>query len=322
MRTSKKPPRSAMKPSRIGLLLALGVAAAMLALPTAARASYPGANGRITFASRVVGGTYDIFVMNPDQTGLLKVTSDTANDRDPAISPDGTKIAFRTDRDGNDEIYVMNADGTDPTRLTTDAAQDYGPAWSPDGTSIVWVRQALGPPFVHVMNADGTNDRALARGGGTPHFSPDGQKIAFERLLNPPADLRRAVYIVNADGTHIQQVTPSSLNAGMPAWSPDGNRLVVASEICETCQESDLYTIKSNGKDLRRLTFYLGTGVNAHEPVWAPNGRQILFTHWDDLTTPMADLFLVDVDGGGTVNFTNTTGVLEREADWETLVDR
>jgi len=305
----------------IRLLVASGVAVAVVGLPTGAQATSPGANGRIVFASQALGGTYDVFTMNPDASGLVNVTNHPANDRDPAISPEGTKILFRTDRDGNDEIYLMNADGTNPIRLMNDPQQDYAPSWSPDGTEIVWVRQTPGlPPVMHVMNADGTNDHVVGR-GLNPQFSPDGSKIAFWRRVDPASLTPVAVFIMNADGTHPHQVTPSNLNGAMPDWAPDGNRLVVSSEVCGPCVESDLYTIKANGKDLRRLTNYVGTGVNAHEAVWSPNGKQILFTHWDVPFGSTADLYMVNVDGTGIANVTNTTGVIEREADWEVLTE-
>lgn len=143
------------------------------------------------------------------------------------------------------------------------------------------------------MNVDGTNDRVLGV-GNDPRFSPDGAKIAFGRRPNPTV-LDVAVFTMNVDGGHLRQVTPTNLNGAMPDWAPD--------------------------KDLRRLTNYVGTGVNAHEAVWSPNGQQVLFTHWDNPAFSTADLYVVNVDGTGIANVTNTTEVIEREADWETLTE-
>jgi TolB protein len=69
--------------------------------------------------------------MNPDGTGQVNLTNSAGNDDQPAWSPDGTKLAFRSDRDGNSEIYVMNSDGSDAIRLTNDPADDGSPAWRP-----------------------------------------------------------------------------------------------------------------------------------------------------------------------------------------------
>jgi Tol biopolymer transport system component len=69
--------------------------------------------------------------MNADGSGLKRLTNNDASDRQPAWSPDGTKIAFNSERDGNREIYVMNADGSGLTRLTNNDASDWDPAWSP-----------------------------------------------------------------------------------------------------------------------------------------------------------------------------------------------
>ena len=69
--------------------------------------------------------------MNADGSGLTNLTNNAALDAYSAWSPDGAKIAFSSNRDGNDEIYVMNADGSGLTNLTNDSAVDYAPTWSP-----------------------------------------------------------------------------------------------------------------------------------------------------------------------------------------------
>ena len=138
------------------LMLIVAVAGVQLA-PVAtnpAEASFPGANGKIAFAStRITGANVDnpegdseIFAMNPDGKGIEQLTVNDGNDYDPAWSAQGNAIAFVSQRDNqNEEIYVMDADGTDQTRLTANAASDTNPAFSPNG-SRDRVHRATGPP--------------------------------------------------------------------------------------------------------------------------------------------------------------------------------
>lgn len=76
-------------------------------------------------------GDGEIYVMNANGSGQMRLTNNSAEDGVPVWSPDGARIAFSSSRDGNWEIYVMNADGSGQMRLTNSSALDYKPAWQP-----------------------------------------------------------------------------------------------------------------------------------------------------------------------------------------------
>ncbi len=103
----------------------------------------------------------DIYVMNADGSGRRKLTHNARYNAEPAWSPDGRKIAFRSTRNGNRDIYVMNADGSGKRNLTRNPAQEGSPSWSPDGRRIAFVSNRDGRLEAHVMNADGSGQRSL-----------------------------------------------------------------------------------------------------------------------------------------------------------------
>jgi Tol biopolymer transport system component len=105
----------------------------------------------------------DIYVMNADGSGTRKLTHNALQNAEPAWSPDGRKIAFRSTRNGNRDIYVMNADGSGKRNLTRNAAWDSRPSWSPDGRKIAFVSNRDGRLEAHVMNADGSGQRSLTQ---------------------------------------------------------------------------------------------------------------------------------------------------------------
>jgi Tol biopolymer transport system component len=95
--------------------------------------------------------------MNANGSNQVNLTNHSAAfDGRAAWSPDGSKIAFTSTRDGNYEIYIMNANGTGVTRLTNHAELDSYPAWSPDGLKIAFRSDRAGNPEVYVMNANGS----------------------------------------------------------------------------------------------------------------------------------------------------------------------
>jgi len=104
--------------------------------------------------------------MNADSGGVTRLTNDPAAERFPSWSPDGKKIAFFSNRDGNGDIYIMNADGSGVTRLTDPLDRCAMPAWSPDGRQIAMECMHDEDPEIYVMNADGSGLTRLTNNSG------------------------------------------------------------------------------------------------------------------------------------------------------------
>jgi WD40 repeat protein len=129
-------------------------------------------------------GNSDIWRLD-EQGNEVQLTDSRADDLAPAWSPDGTKIAFESLRDGNSEIYAMNYDGSGQVNLTQNSAPDHTPTWSPDGTKIAFESLRDGAREIYVMNADGSEPTRLTFGPGlnvAPHWTTDGQGIVFTRI--------------------------------------------------------------------------------------------------------------------------------------------
>src|SRR6266545_736222 len=135
---------------------------------------------------------------------LTKLTPDTTSASDPAFSPDGARLAFVSQRDGNPEIYVMNADGTGAVRITNDPQSDGRPAFTPDGQSVVFhSARTAGKQQIWVVNVDGTALTQLTRDSvnSSPTVSPDGQTIAYVSQRNKDADI---LLMARDDSNHRQ----------------------------------------------------------------------------------------------------------------------
>jgi TolB protein len=160
------------EPRRLSLAsLTLIALVALILLPGAsARATFPGSNGRIVFADYL---TNQIYAVNPDGTGLVQLTHVRVRRFAgwPASSPDGSYIAFESDRSGSLRLWVMDADGTHPRMVADDrdAANQQVPTYTPDGTRLVYTRCIEGfACAIYSIGVDGTHRRALTPLQGPP----------------------------------------------------------------------------------------------------------------------------------------------------------
>jgi eukaryotic-like serine/threonine-protein kinase len=165
----------------------------------------------------------------PPKLALRRITFDSGLTTDAAFSPDGSLIAFASDRSrkGDLDIWVQQAAGGEPLQLTRDPADDHEPSFSPDGTSLAF-RSERDPPGIYAVSALGGAANLIARDGQAPRFSPDGKWIAYwigsagDDFL-PPAG---KIYVAPANGGVSRQICPDFASASFPVWSPDGSRLL------------------------------------------------------------------------------------------------
>ncbi len=171
---------------------------------------------------------YEIYLMDIDGGNPRRLTNTEAAEDHPAWSPDGSKILFDADYDGDGfyEIYTLNPDGTELTRLTFNTANDQFADWSPDGSQIAFSSDRNGSWDLFIMDADGGNQEALTDSPDWelfPAWSPDGGQIAFNGLV--PRSRNTDIFVMNADGSEIRQLTDAPGFDENPVWSPDGGQI-------------------------------------------------------------------------------------------------
>ncbi|HEU0236704.1 MAG TPA: serine hydrolase [Candidatus Limnocylindrales bacterium] len=210
----------------------------------------------------------EIYTIAPDGTDLTRLTRDLASDTRPALSPDGTRIAFARGDPSTTDLYLVNRDGADLARLTDFGGFEHSPTWSPDGTRIafVWGHDEVNgfgeTGALWAIDPEGSNRALLLdRQVGYPAWSPDGTRIALE--------LRDDDHIGVLDLT---TGAVTDLGAGhAPRWSPDGTRMAFIRAMGDAL---DIYVIRADGTDVVQLT---DDPAFDTFPIWSPDGTTILF---------------------------------------------
>jgi Tol biopolymer transport system component len=174
-------------------------------------AHYPGADYRIVFVSSPFDPDIsdpEIYIVSANGNNLTRLTDNKASEEAPDWSPDGTKIVFASDRDGNLEIYSMDVDGSNVMRITRNETPDTDPNWSPDGSQIAYTcTSETGIPAVCTIHPDGTGFTQLTPGGQKqrhPIWLNCSTRIAF---IGEDADLHHHIYIRQLEASEPTQIS-------------------------------------------------------------------------------------------------------------------
>ena len=267
--------------------------------------TYNVAYRKILFTSQRTGSG-DIYAMNPDGSGVTRLTDHSAVDEEPAWSPDGTQIAFASRRTTlAQDVYVMNADGSNVRRLTTANGDDTAPAWSPDGSKIVFRSTRDGNFEIYSMNADGTGQTRLtnhSRADTSPSWSPDGSKIVFSRNTGSNSE----VYVMNANGSGATRIATDGWD---PDWGSNGKIAFTRSLVGAFVWE--VFTMNANGTGVTRLTSVSGPDF---DPTWSSDGEKIVFSSGRNGGANL-EIYVMAANGSNQTRLTNHSAI-DRTPDW------
>jgi len=211
-------------------------------------------DGRWLVAESDAKNFSDVVRLEPKQDTAEKyLTKAREGSFEPAVSPDGTEIAFVSSREGDPEIFVMRADGSNVRRITAFYQEDREPKWSPDGKWLSFISNREGRDRYFLVRPDGTQLRALS-GAATKLderelvWSPDSQQVAFVERL---PDARSRILVASVAGGEPAALTDGQQRDDAPAWSPDGKYLVF---VAERQGDVDLWLMRADGSGQARLT--------------------------------------------------------------------
>ena len=307
-------------------------------------------NGKLVFSTdRQNDGGLKLWTMNPDGSNQTQLTFES--ERGPTLpdyvpvqdyfcrwSPDGTKIALRSNRnlDLNNPapdgytIYVMDYQSKSVQRLILDGLPALsldpddelnGFEWSPDGTKflltynkVLLFGEERPTGNIYTVNTDGTglvrltSDVDVANSAAT--WSPDGDRIAFISGMT-------AIDVMNADGSNRHEIVKVSHFIGGITWSPDGSKLLFPQngDLCGTTTCWQLYTIRPDGTDLKGVT---SSPIDHISGRWSPDGVKIAFERRSQ--GPRSVIFVMNAEGSDEHEVSNhAVGIGDSDVDWQPL---
>ncbi|MES0361142.1 MAG: hypothetical protein ABUK20_09525 [Anaerolineales bacterium] len=259
-------------------------------------------------------GERDIFSFDIDSKTLVNLTNHPGNDDRPAWSPDSGRIIFQSDRDGDENIYIMQADGRLQTPLTDDPASDLEPDWARDGRTVVFSSDREGKYDLHLMTESGADERALAvstTDDRQAHWFVQPPLISDELAVAvgispPPYNLS----VISTSGAQKTEVLKSDESDDtMPDWSPNGKKLVFASNLFGNY---DIYVLEVETNEIAdQLTTHPGADMH---PAWSPQGGEIAFESKRD--DGDWDIWVIKEDGSELRNLTADLNSNEGNPAW------
>lgn len=245
------------------------------------------------------------------QDAVERVTVTGARNGQPFLSPDGSRLAFVSDREDGWQVWLADADGGDPRRLTRESEPVGWPSWTADGSAILFYGRRDGayrllrtsPPagLVDPVDVDGLI-------AFRPLVSPDGRLLLFD-AVDPGGPEGHDLYVREIDSGRQRRLTRDPGYDSDGRWSPDGRRVVFHSDRGQAPLHVQVHVVSLDGGAPRQLT--RGPARNGY-PAWSPDGRCIVYTSETDGNR---DLWVMDADGGDRRRLTRHQG-MDTEPVW------
>jgi TolB protein len=318
-------------------LLSAVVAVVAATLAGSSWATSPGRNGRIAYDVKDRSGRWQLWVANSDLSGAKKLTHGRRDGGWPAWSPNGTQIAFdsnRSDPTPNNsrhvnDVFVMKADGSHVRKLTDSKGESGDPAWSPTGSLLALDADRgnrKGLRAIYVIHAKGGKLRRVTKpkhplSDYSPRFSPDGTQLVFLRARGTAESAPAALFTVRLDGSDLHQLTPYSLRVDQSDWSPDGKRIVFEAYPHGRGNGAygDIFVIKATGGHPINLTQNPVGQAGSLDPVWSPDGKKLLFLDIRRVNgVGRYGLATISPDGSNR-QFISSKNLEEHQPDWESI---
>ncbi len=244
-----------------------------------------------------------------------QLTTDKDDDIFPAWSPDGSKIAFTSNRNGNYDIFIMDYDGSNQKQLTTHPFNDFYPSWSHDGKYITFTSSQSGSSEIWIMDSDGNNQKRLTVSTADKitlfsRWIRHGNETKIAYLSMDVIDLSVisvAIMLMDPDGKNQVQMTQAMFNAPedfdpftrfvefLPTWSVDGTKILLLTKTQIETTYKDLTITNVEGSNQKQFTAkYLTVNEPVWEPAWSPDGTKIAFRYGGE---PYASIWIMDSNG-------------------------
>ena len=229
----------------------------------------------IAYQSREPGDSrWFVHVMNNDGSDRVRLAEGQSGFLSaPSWSPDGSRLTFVSDLDGNPDIWVVDLDGSNVVNLTQEEAKDHSPAWSPDGAWIAFASLRDSRYWeLYVMRPDGSDVQRLTwwedASDLSPSWSPDGTRLAFASKR----DGNWEIYTMDRDGGNLARLTNNPADDTNPAWAPDGSRIAFVST---RDGYADIYVMSITGGQATNISN--APYSSEHGPTWSPDGGRLAF---------------------------------------------
>jgi TolB protein len=239
----------------------------------------PSPDGKKLVFISMLSGKEQLFTMDADGRNIAQLTRDDADHEDLSWSPDGKKIAFVLITKERTSIAVMNADGSNVDLLTPKEHNTIHPNWSADSKQVIYcTNDDVAPPKkneaqINVVDLATKKIMPVITGGINTYgsWSPDMKQIVFRKIIG---EENSEVFLANADGSNVRNLTNNPFFDGWPAWSPDGKKIAFASN--RRSHGYQIFVMDADGANVRLIANTEGRGT---APRWSPDGKMIYFTN-------------------------------------------